>query len=69
MEMEVTQSWKEPQKMEEDEETREGRRGNQVTSISKFQQNFYKITSILIYEIKGQPYRNRTRNSLEIGHG
>lgn len=41
MEMEITQSWEEPQKMEQDEETREGRRENQVTSTSKFQQNYY----------------------------
>lgn len=52
MEMEITQSWKEPQKMEEDEEKREGRRGNQITSTSEFQENYYK-TSNIIGEIKG----------------
>lgn len=45
MEMEITKLDR-TLKMEEDGRKREGRRGNQVTSTSKFRQNYYKITSI-----------------------
>jgi len=65
MEMETLKAGRSLKKMEEQ---RKGSRGNQMTSTSKFQQNDYKITSILTGEIKGWPHRNRTRNSLEIGH-